>query len=73
MPNYKAPNAHPRQLVATSDGSNTLFIPELNEHYHSTFGALQESEFIFIFNVRKNIFPFWVTSRSGILRLYKIY
>ena len=34
--------------VVTGDGSHSLFVPELNEHYHSTFGAIQESEFIFI-------------------------
>lgn len=36
------------KLVTTSDGSYTLFVPELNEHYHSVFGAVQESEYIFI-------------------------
>lgn len=34
----------------TADGSHTLFVPELNEHYHSTNGALQESELVFIHN-----------------------
>lgn len=34
--------------VITGDGSSTFFIPELNEHYHSTFGAVQESNHIFI-------------------------
>ena len=36
------------QLITTSDGSHTIFVPELNEHYHSVHGAVQESEFIFI-------------------------
>jgi tRNA U34 5-methylaminomethyl-2-thiouridine-forming methyltransferase MnmC len=36
------------QLVITGDGSHTLFIPELNEHYHSTYGALTESLHVFI-------------------------
>jgi tRNA U34 5-methylaminomethyl-2-thiouridine-forming methyltransferase MnmC len=36
------------QLVITSDGSHTIFVPELNEHYHSVHGAVQESEYIFI-------------------------
>ena len=36
------------QLVTTSDGSHTLFVKELKEHYHSTFGAMQESAHIFI-------------------------
>ena len=36
------------QPVLTEDGSTTLFIPELNEHYHSIHGAVQESMHIFI-------------------------
>lgn len=32
----------------TSDGSHTLFIPAMDEHYHSVYGAVQESEFIFV-------------------------
>ncbi|PKP29687.1 MAG: SAM-dependent methyltransferase [Bacteroidetes bacterium HGW-Bacteroidetes-17] len=36
------------KLVVTGDGSSTLFLEELNEHYHSTFGAIQESRHIFI-------------------------
>lgn len=36
------------QLITTSDGSHTIYNPELNEHYHSTHGAVQESNFIFI-------------------------
>jgi tRNA U34 5-methylaminomethyl-2-thiouridine-forming methyltransferase MnmC len=37
-------------LQTTADGSHTLFVPGLNEHYHSTNGALQESELVFIQN-----------------------
>lgn len=36
------------KIIITSDGSCTLYLPELNEHYHSTFGAVQESMHIFI-------------------------
>jgi len=36
------------ELRQTADGSSTFFVPELNEHYHSTNGALQESNHIFI-------------------------
>jgi len=36
------------ELVKTDDGSDTLYVRELNEHYHSTFGAVQESKHIFI-------------------------
>ncbi|MDD2246140.1 MAG: tRNA (5-methylaminomethyl-2-thiouridine)(34)-methyltransferase MnmD [Proteiniphilum sp.] len=35
-------------IETTKDGSNTLFVPELNEHYHSTHGAIQESSHIYI-------------------------
>lgn len=37
-----------RVLQVTADGSHTLFIPEMNEHYHSVNGAWQESKYIFI-------------------------
>lgn len=37
-----------RQLITTSDGSHTLFVPELGEHYHSVHGAVQESMHVFI-------------------------
>lgn len=37
-----------KRLVITEDGSHTIFVPELNEHYHSMKGAVQESEHIFI-------------------------
>jgi tRNA U34 5-methylaminomethyl-2-thiouridine-forming methyltransferase MnmC len=32
----------------TSDGSKTLYNPEVGEHYHSRHGALQESKHVFI-------------------------
>ena len=34
--------------VTTKDGSHTLFNEKIGEHYHSVFGAIQESEHIFI-------------------------
>ncbi len=39
-----------RELVKTADGSFTLFIPEVQETYHSTHGAVQESMHVFIEN-----------------------
>ncbi|HLN21970.1 MAG TPA: tRNA (5-methylaminomethyl-2-thiouridine)(34)-methyltransferase MnmD [Bacteroidales bacterium] len=38
------------RLIITSDGSHTIYVPELDEHYHSIHGAIQESEHIFIRN-----------------------
>jgi tRNA U34 5-methylaminomethyl-2-thiouridine-forming methyltransferase MnmC len=37
-----------RQLVLTEDGSHSLYVPELDEQYHSIHGAIQESEHVFI-------------------------
>ena len=36
------------EMEKTADGRYTLFVPELDEHYHSVKGALTESEHIFI-------------------------
>lgn len=36
------------ELEKTADGSYTLYVPELDEHYHSVKGALTESQHIFI-------------------------
>jgi len=36
------------ELRITSDGSHTLFVPEIDECYHSSHGAIQESRHIFI-------------------------
>jgi len=37
-----------RLITITEDGSHTVFAQELNEHYHSIHGAVQESRHIFI-------------------------
>lgn len=36
------------QIIITEDGSHSLFVPQLNEHYHSTHGAIQESRHVYI-------------------------
>jgi tRNA U34 5-methylaminomethyl-2-thiouridine-forming methyltransferase MnmC len=38
------------KLIKTSDGSHTIYVPGLDEHYHSIHGAVQESSHIFINN-----------------------
>ena len=38
------------QIIITGDGSHTIYVPEINEHYHSVHGAVQESNHIFIKN-----------------------
>jgi tRNA U34 5-methylaminomethyl-2-thiouridine-forming methyltransferase MnmC len=37
-----------KHLIVTEDGSHTLFVPDLNEHYHSTHGAINESVHVYI-------------------------
>jgi len=37
-------------IIDTEDGSHTLLNGEINETYHSTFGAISESEHVFIKN-----------------------
>lgn len=37
-----------RKLIRTEDGSHTIYVPELGEHYHSIHGAVTESAHIYI-------------------------
>ena len=37
-----------RKIISTEDGSKTLFIPEMDEQYHSVNGALTESEYVYL-------------------------
>jgi tRNA U34 5-methylaminomethyl-2-thiouridine-forming methyltransferase MnmC len=37
-----------REVIVTADGSKTIFIPEMEENYHSGHGALQEAIHVFI-------------------------
>lgn len=37
-------------ITRTADGSDTLYVPEIDEHYHSIYGAVRESEHIFVKN-----------------------
>ena len=37
-----------KEFIITEDGSHTIYLPELDEHYHSIHGAIQESLHIYI-------------------------
>ncbi|AXT56173.1 SAM-dependent methyltransferase [Aquimarina sp. AD1] len=37
-----------REIITTSDGSTTIHFPELDEHYHSKHGAINEAKHVFI-------------------------
>ncbi len=38
------------EIVKTADGSKTLYLPEMNEQYHSLNGAVTESDFVYLQN-----------------------
>lgn len=38
------------EIIITKDNSHTIYLPHLNEHYHSIYGAIQESKHVFIKN-----------------------
>lgn len=37
-----------RTIITTEDGSQSIFVNDMNEHYHSIHGAVQESMHVFI-------------------------
>lgn len=37
-----------KEFMITEDGSHTIYLPEMKEHYHSVHGAVQESRHIYI-------------------------
>lgn len=37
-----------REVIITADGSSTISVPELNEHYHSVNGAISEAMHVYI-------------------------
>ena len=51
-------NTLKREIKTTLDGSKTLYINDLDEHYHSHNGAIQEAEHVFIKNGLKNVYDY---------------
>lgn len=37
-----------REIITTADGSHSLYVKDLDEHYHSIHGAIQEAQHVFI-------------------------
>ncbi|MBL7969215.1 MAG: tRNA (5-methylaminomethyl-2-thiouridine)(34)-methyltransferase MnmD [Prolixibacteraceae bacterium] len=37
-----------KEFQITEDGSHTIYLPEMDEHYHSVHGAIQESMHVYI-------------------------
>ncbi len=49
------------KLFITEDGSHSLQVPEMDETYHSSHGAIQESNHVFI----KNGLEYWANNNIG--------
>jgi tRNA U34 5-methylaminomethyl-2-thiouridine-forming methyltransferase MnmC len=45
-----------RKIIITDDGSSSLQLLNVKESYHSTFGAIQEAEFVYIKNGLNHFF-----------------
>lgn len=54
------------QLILCEDGSHTIFLPELNETYHSTRGAIPESIHVYLKNGYLSMLP------SDVIRVLEI-
>ena len=54
------------QLILCEDGSHTIFLPALNETYHSTRGAIPESIHVYLKN------GYLETLRPGLLKVLEI-
>jgi len=46
-----------REIIITEDGSSSLFVESIQEHFHSRFGAIQEAIHIFIENGLLYVLP----------------
>ena len=44
--------------IITKDGSPSIYLKDINEYYHSKYGAVSESKYVFI----KNGLNFWIVS-----------
>jgi len=59
----------PIELFTTEDGSHSLRVSDLDETYHSSHGALQESNHVFI----KNGLSYWVNkNQSNELSIFEV-
>jgi tRNA U34 5-methylaminomethyl-2-thiouridine-forming methyltransferase MnmC len=49
------------RIITTDDGSSSVYLPLLNETYHSFHGAIQESRHVFI----RNGLEHWIKGNTG--------
>lgn len=48
------------EVIKTGDGSATIYVPDINETYHSKHGAINESRYVFI----RNGFRYWLSEND---------
>ncbi len=60
------------EIVKTADGSHSIYVKELNEHYHSVHGAIQESKHVFINAGFKHIVPTLSVSTNPKINILEI-
>ncbi|MBP7504400.1 MAG: tRNA (5-methylaminomethyl-2-thiouridine)(34)-methyltransferase MnmD [Prolixibacteraceae bacterium] len=54
------------EICKSSDGSDTLYVPEIDEHYHSVHGAVTESELVYLENGFRYVTGMdWSTGEAG--------
>ena len=58
-----------RKIITTSDGSKTIYLPEINEYYHSKHGALNEAMHVFIESGLNNCLRTYVSKKISILEI----
>lgn len=54
------PDKREVKIIETEDGSHSLYVPSLNETYHSFHGAVRESKHVFI----KEGLDFWLSTHQ---------
>ena len=59
------------QIISTSDGSHTIYLPEMDEQYHSINGAITESKYVYIekgfdFHTNKKLTVFEIGFGTGL-------
>ena len=58
-----------REIITTADGSTTIHFPELNEHYHSKHGAINEAMHVFIKNGFSHVIGLNTSTTLNILEI----
>ena len=58
-----------RVVTATADGSPTIYLPDIDEHYHSVKGALTESLHVFIASGLERYIEIWQPEAVTVLEV----